>query len=147
MGSEPLSQIQGLWRPRPMYNMVCLYEHDGLAYSRHFSSGNQRWAQHVLAYHGINHHQTICECLWPTRPLTAADKVSRGSDSTLNWRSIIIVRVYHNKPLGTILCPGLGAEWIGRISRLPRAPLGPSFMTGLYSVQSIVPTIVLVDLS
>jgi len=47
----------------------------------------------------------------------------------------------------TILSPRLGAEWIGRISWLPRAPLGPIFMTGLYSVQSIVPTIVLVDLS
>jgi len=47
-----------------------------------------------------------------------------------------------------ILCPRLGAEWIGRISWLPRAPLGPIFMTSLwYSVQSIVPTIVLVDLS
>jgi len=30
-----------------------------------------------------------------------------------------------------ILCPRLGAEWIGRISWLPRAPLGPIFMTGL----------------
>jgi len=40
-----------------------------------------------------------------------------------------------------ILCPRLGAEWIGRISWLPRAPLGPIFMTGLYSVQSIVPVI------
>jgi len=30
---------------------------------------------------------------------------------------------------------------------LPRAPSGPIFMQGLYSVQSIVPTIVLVDLS
>jgi len=34
-----------------------------------------------------------------------------------------------------ILCPRLGAEWIGRISWLPRAPLGPIFMTGLYSVH------------
>jgi len=33
----------------------------------------------------------------------------------------------HNR----ILCPRLGAEWIGRISWLPRAPLGPIFMTGL----------------
>jgi len=49
--------------------------------------------------------------------------------------------------LCAILCPRLGAEWIGRISWLPRAPLGPIFMTGLYSVQSIVPPIVLVDLS
>jgi len=46
-----------------------------------------------------------------------------------------------------ILCPRLGAEWIGRISWLPRAPLRPIFMTGLYSVQSIEPTIVLVNLS
>jgi len=30
-----------------------------------------------------------------------------------------------------ILCPRLGVEWIGRISWLPRAPLGPIFMTGL----------------
>jgi len=30
-----------------------------------------------------------------------------------------------------ILCPRLGAVWIGRISWLPRAPLGPIFMTGL----------------
>jgi len=44
----------------------------------------------------------------------------------------------------SILCPRLGAEWIGRISWLPRAPVGPIFMTGLYSVQSIVSTIVLV---
>jgi len=28
-----------------------------------------------------------------------------------------------------ILCPRLGAEWIGRISWLSRAPLGPIFMT------------------
>jgi len=32
-----------------------------------------------------------------------------------------------------ILCPRLEAEWIGRISWLPRAPLGPIFMTGLYT--------------
>jgi len=30
-----------------------------------------------------------------------------------------------------ILCPRLGAERIGRISWLSRAPLGPIFMTGL----------------
>jgi len=55
---------------------------------------------------------------------------------------------YCIEPSRNILCPRLGAEWIGRISWLPRAPLGPIFMTGLlYSVQSIVPTIVLVDLS
>jgi len=37
-----------------------------------------------------------------------------------------------------------GVNWA---DLMPRAPLGPIFMTGLYSVQTIVPTIVLVDLS
>jgi len=46
----------------------------------------------------------------------------------------------HFSAIPSILCPRLGAEWIGWMSWLPRAPLGPIFMTGLYSVQSIVPT-------
>jgi len=33
--------------------------------------------------------------------------------------------------VSTILCPRLGAEWNWRISWLPRAHLGPIFMTGL----------------
>jgi len=33
----------------------------------------------------------------------------------------------------TIPCPRLGVEWIVRISWLPRAHLGPIFMTGLHS--------------
>jgi len=42
--------------------------------------------------------------------------------------------VFQQPPLHTnILCPRLGAEWIGRIPWLPRAPLGPIFMTGLYT--------------
>jgi len=36
-----------------------------------------------------------------------------------------------------------GVNWADVMAA--RAPLGPIFMTGLYSVQSIVPTIVLVD--
>jgi len=63
---------------------------------------------------------------------------STGSNEELRSNNINLI---------CILCPRLGAEWIGRILWLPRAPLGPIFITGLYSVQSIVPTIVLVDLS
>jgi len=79
----PHMQNSCLRIPQPICTIVCLFEHV-LVYSWHFSSGSQRWAQHVLAYHGIHHDQTIC--LWLTRPLTAAAKGSRGSDSTLNWR-------------------------------------------------------------
>jgi len=42
----------------------------------------------------------------------------------------------------TILCPRLGGEWIGRISWLPRAPLGPIFMT-IHSAPSLGQSIVL----
>jgi len=82
-----------------MYTMVCLFEYV-LANSWHFSCGSQRWAQHVLAYHEIHHDQTLCECLRLTRPLTVAAKMSRGSDFTLNLRSIMVYTDVHNKALG-----------------------------------------------
>jgi len=49
----------------------------------------------------------------------------------------------------SILCPRFGASKLGGSHGCPgaRAPLGPIIMTGLYSVQSIVPTIVVGDLS
>jgi len=72
--------------PQPMYTLICCFFEHVLAYSWHFnSSGSRRWAQYVLAYHGIHHDQTICECLWLTRLLTVAAVVSSGSDSMLNW--------------------------------------------------------------
>jgi len=43
-----------------------------------------------------------------------------------------VINVHGNGiTINGILCPRLGAERIGRISWLPRAPLGPIFMTGL----------------
>jgi len=52
-----------------------------------------------------------------------------GEDGTLS----VTVSLASEVQFGVtyILCQKLGAEGIGRISWLPRAPLGPIFMTGL----------------
>jgi len=48
-----------------------------------------------------------------------------------NLVSLIFLYTFPAGMMFTILCPRLGAELIGRISWLPRAPLGPIFMTDL----------------
>jgi len=53
--------------------------------------------------------------------LQSCEKIKQEIEKKTPNRLNIIYRV-------SILCPRLGAEWIGRISWLPMAPLGPIFM-------------------
>jgi len=56
-------------------------------------------------------------------------------------RSVLVLLFY------TLSEAWSGMNWADLMAAQGAFPLGPIFMTGLYSVQSIVPTIVLVDMS
>jgi len=61
--------------------------------------------------------------------------------------NVLVVRSVSGDTLYTLSEAWSGVDWADLMAAQGAAPLGPIFMTGLYSVQSIVPTIVLVDLS
>jgi len=59
--------------------------------------------------------------------------INKPRKQNTTYREFLRAEVWDNVEVANrdILCPRLGAEWIGRISWLPRAPLEPIFMTGL----------------
>jgi len=54
---------------------------------------------------------------------------------TFNTNKLSITKDTYKLTSTSILCPRLGAEGIGRISWLPRAPLGPPDLPGRYDGQ------------
>jgi len=83
----------------PNQCILCLFEHDVLAYSRHFSSGNQRWAQHVLVYHWDSPRRFVANrpVFWPLvarRGQTAGDQMAATElnvvrAESLRWPSVL----------------------------------------------------------